>query len=173
MTEELGSIAERLQAAAEDLGLTDAGDIDVDALVSRPGVDTPVNFLHVRRVRGGPANHPRAKALLDGWKRCGELFVCPAGSNVQPSPPRAWRYAAQPSFAERIHCFSSGCSCVGVTVTSPGACTASHRAAYAASYGCSVANQTVLLPSEVRDALAQHRTACACEPFAPRLRARS
>ena len=85
-----GDDAAGAPAAAEDLGLTDAGDIDVDALVSRPGVDTPVNFLHVRRVRGGPANHPRAKALLDGWKRCGELFVCPAGSNDD----WYWLYAA-------------------------------------------------------------------------------
>ena len=85
-----GDDAAGAPAAAEDLGLTDAGDIDVDALVSRPGVDAPVNFLHVRRVRGGPANHPRAKALLDGWKRCGELFVCPAGSNDD----WYWLYAA-------------------------------------------------------------------------------
>jgi len=73
-----------------DAGLTPIGDIDITNLTKNPGVNTPVNFLHVRRVRGGPANHHRSKQLIDGWKRCGELFVCPQGSNDD----WYWLYAA-------------------------------------------------------------------------------
>lgn len=73
-----------------DAGLTSIGDIDITNLTKNPGVNTPVNFLHVRRVRGGPANHHRSKQLIDGWKRCGELFVCPQGSNDD----WYWLYAA-------------------------------------------------------------------------------
>lgn len=45
------------------------------------GAAVPVNFLHVRRTRGGPANHHKAQQCLGNWRQAGELFTCPAGSN--------------------------------------------------------------------------------------------
>lgn len=68
--------------------LTDA-DV-LAACASSPGASSPVVFLHVRRVRGGPANAARARECLDGWKRGGELFTTPAGSNDD----WYWLYAA-------------------------------------------------------------------------------
>ena len=68
--------------------LTDA-DV-LAACTSSPGASSPVVFLHVRRVRGGPANAARARECLDGWKRGGELFTTPAGSNDD----WYWLYAA-------------------------------------------------------------------------------
>ena len=135
-------------------------DLEVTALSAYVPYNASLNGLNGRFAQINLAANEEVELRATVKRSCSEADSC-------------GKCAAAPSFAERIHCFSSGCSCVGVTVTSPGACTASHRAAYAASYGCSVANQTVLLPSEVRDAIAQHRTACAREPFALRLRARS
>ena len=60
------------------------------ACASSPGASSPVVFLHVRRVRGGPANGARARECLDAWKRGGELFTTPAGSNDD----WYWLYAA-------------------------------------------------------------------------------
>ena len=57
---------------------------------SNVGVGCPVVFLHVRRVRGGPANHPKARRFLSDWKNGGELFTTPAGSNDD----WYWLYAA-------------------------------------------------------------------------------
>jgi len=66
-------------------------DADLAALLAtRPGSAVPVNFLHVRRVKGGPANHHRSKQIVDRWKRAGELFTTPAGSNDD----WYWLYAA-------------------------------------------------------------------------------
>ena len=60
------------------------------ACASSLGAASPVVFLHVRRVRGGPANGARARECLDAWKRGGELFTTPAGSNDD----WYWLYAA-------------------------------------------------------------------------------
>ena len=57
---------------------------------SSAGASSPVVFLHVRRVRGGPANGKRARECLDFWKKSGELFTTPAGSNDD----WYWLYAA-------------------------------------------------------------------------------
>ena len=57
---------------------------------SSAGASSPVVFLHVRRVRGGPANGKRARECLDAWKQSGELFTTPAGSNDD----WYWLYAA-------------------------------------------------------------------------------
>ena len=49
----------------------------VSACASNVGAGFPVVFLHVRRVRGGPANHPKARVrILSDWKN-GELFTTP------------------------------------------------------------------------------------------------
>ena len=60
--------------------------LPVDAV----GASMPVNFLHVRRVRGGPANHHVAQRCINGWKSSGELFTTPSGSNDD----WYWLYAA-------------------------------------------------------------------------------
>ena len=62
----------------------------VSACASNVGAGFPVVFLHVRRVRGGPANHPKARRILSDWKNGGELFTTPAGSNDD----WYWLYAA-------------------------------------------------------------------------------
>jgi proteinaceous RNase P len=54
------------------------------------GAGVPVNFLHVRRVRGGPANHHNAQRCINNWRHAGELFTTPAGSNDD----WYWLYAA-------------------------------------------------------------------------------
>jgi proteinaceous RNase P len=53
----------------------------LDSAEKSHGANCPVVFLHVRRVRGGPANSQKARDTLDTWKRNGELFTTPAGSN--------------------------------------------------------------------------------------------
>jgi len=55
-----------------------------------------------------------------------------------------------PTFAERVDCFASGCSCVGVPVSSMGACEAADKEAYRMAYNCSVAATTLVLPPTVR-----------------------
>ena len=54
------------------------------------------------------------------------------------------------SFAERVHCYGQGCSCVGVTVVTPAACGSAEKEAYRRAYNCSWASDTLVLPSTVR-----------------------
>ena len=54
------------------------------------------------------------------------------------------------SFAERVHCYAEGCSCVGVTVFSPAACGFGQKESFRAAYNCSWAADTLVLPSTVR-----------------------
>ena len=51
------------------------------------------------------------------------------------------------SFAERIHCYGRGCSCVGVLVHHHFACGAAEKEAYRRAYDCSWASDTLVLPS--------------------------
>ena len=57
------------------------------------------------------------------------------------------------SFAERVHCYGQGCSCVGVTVVTPAACGSAEKEAYRRAYDCSWASDTLVLPSTVRSLL--------------------
>ena len=50
------------------------------------------------------------------------------------------------SFAERSHCYSLGCSCVGVTVSRIGDCTEADRQANRLAYACAERDTTLILP---------------------------
>ncbi|XP_020686158.2 proteinaceous RNase P 1, chloroplastic/mitochondrial isoform X1 [Dendrobium catenatum] len=41
----------------------------------------PLVVLHCSRVRGGPADNPNNKRLLESWRRAGALYATPPGSN--------------------------------------------------------------------------------------------
>lgn len=41
----------------------------------------PLVVLHCNRVRGGPADNPNNKRLLESWRRAGALYTTPPGSN--------------------------------------------------------------------------------------------
>ncbi|KAG9444004.1 hypothetical protein H6P81_015344 [Aristolochia fimbriata] len=41
----------------------------------------PLVILHSRRVKGGPADHPNNKKLLEKWRMAGALYATPPGSN--------------------------------------------------------------------------------------------
>ncbi|XP_078447186.1 proteinaceous RNase P 1 isoform X2 [Wolffia australiana] len=41
----------------------------------------PLVVLHSRRVKGGPADSPNNKKLLESWRRSGALYATPPGSN--------------------------------------------------------------------------------------------
>ncbi|XP_039119517.1 proteinaceous RNase P 1, chloroplastic/mitochondrial [Dioscorea cayenensis subsp. rotundata] len=57
---------------------------------SSPLKKLPLVILHNRRVKGGPANSPNNKALIDSWRKAGVLYVTPHGSNDD----WYWLYAA-------------------------------------------------------------------------------
>lgn len=46
-----------------------------------PSKKLPLIVLHTRRVRGGPAENPKNKKLLEYWQRSGVLYTTPTGSN--------------------------------------------------------------------------------------------
>ncbi|KAI0519692.1 hypothetical protein KFK09_007149 [Dendrobium nobile] len=50
----------------------------------------PLIVLHCSRVRGGPADNPNNKRLLESWRRAGALYATPSGSNDD----WYWLYAA-------------------------------------------------------------------------------
>lgn len=56
----------------------------------------PLIILHNKRTRGGPANEPGNKQLIEKWKRVGALYTTPTGSNDD----WYWLYAAV-----RFKCF--------------------------------------------------------------------
>ena len=72
------------------------------------------------------------------------------------------------SFAERVHCYGQGCSCVGVTVVTPAACGSAEKEAYRRAYDCSWASDTLVLPSTVclcvspRVVSPAHHITCMC-----------
>ncbi|KAJ0969491.1 hypothetical protein J5N97_022368 [Dioscorea zingiberensis] len=55
-----------------------------------PSKKLPLIVLHNRRVKGGPANNPRNRELVDTWRKAGVLYVTPHGSNDD----WYWLYAA-------------------------------------------------------------------------------
>ncbi|RWR90222.1 proteinaceous RNase P 1, chloroplastic/mitochondrial-like protein [Cinnamomum micranthum f. kanehirae] len=55
-----------------------------------PSKKLPLIVLHTRRVRGGPAENPKNKKLLEYWRRSGVLYTTPTGSNDD----WYWLYAA-------------------------------------------------------------------------------
>ncbi|XXG60736.1 hypothetical protein AAC387_Pa04g2572 [Persea americana] len=55
-----------------------------------PSKKLPLIVLHTRRVRGGPAENPKNKKLLEYWQRSGVLYTTPTGSNDD----WYWLYAA-------------------------------------------------------------------------------
>lgn len=92
-TEEVSSTAtkEPKEPKATEEKKTPVTDAEIlQSASTSTGANCPVVFLHVRRVRGGPANVQRAKDTLEMWKRNGELFTTPAGSNDD----WYWLYAA-------------------------------------------------------------------------------
>ncbi|KAL5982723.1 Proteinaceous RNase P 1, chloroplastic/mitochondrial [Asimina triloba] len=46
-----------------------------------PSKKLPLVILHSRRVRGGPADNPNNKKLLESWRKSGALYATPTGSN--------------------------------------------------------------------------------------------
>ncbi|XP_020089072.1 proteinaceous RNase P 1, chloroplastic/mitochondrial [Ananas comosus] len=50
----------------------------------------PLIVLHSRRVKGGPADAPNNKKLIESWRRAGALYATPPGSNDD----WYWLYAA-------------------------------------------------------------------------------
>ncbi|KAF8405669.1 hypothetical protein HHK36_007746 [Tetracentron sinense] len=46
-----------------------------------PSKRMPLIVLHSRRVKGGPAEKPNNKKLLESWKKSGALYATPSGSN--------------------------------------------------------------------------------------------
>eukprot|EP01018_Ginkgo_biloba_P016085 Gb_37044 [translate_table: standard] len=50
----------------------------------------PLIILHNKRTRGGPADNPYNKQLLEGWRKAGALYTTPTGSNDD----WYWLYAA-------------------------------------------------------------------------------
>ncbi|KAF6170509.1 hypothetical protein GIB67_031917 [Kingdonia uniflora] len=55
-----------------------------------PTKKLPLVILHNHRVRGGPAEKPNNKKLLESWEKAGALYATPAGSNDD----WYWLYAA-------------------------------------------------------------------------------
>ncbi|KAK4752362.1 hypothetical protein SAY87_021160 [Trapa incisa] len=55
-----------------------------------PSKKLPLVILHQSRVRGGPAEDPRNRKLLNKWKESGALYATPPGSNDD----WYWLYAA-------------------------------------------------------------------------------
>ncbi|XP_058097394.1 proteinaceous RNase P 1, chloroplastic/mitochondrial [Magnolia sinica] len=55
-----------------------------------PSKKLPLIVLHSRRVKGGPAENPSNKKLLESWRRSGVLYTTPSGSNDD----WYWLYAA-------------------------------------------------------------------------------
>ncbi|KAL1532846.1 Proteinaceous RNase P 1, chloroplastic/mitochondrial [Salvia divinorum] len=55
-----------------------------------PSKKLPLVVLHQARVRGGPAQQPNNKKLLESWKKAGALYATPQGSNDD----WYWLYAA-------------------------------------------------------------------------------
>ncbi|KAH9327692.1 hypothetical protein KI387_007870 [Taxus chinensis] len=50
----------------------------------------PLIILHNRRAKGGPANNPKNKQLIEKWRKDGALYMTPTGSNDD----WYWLYAA-------------------------------------------------------------------------------
>lgn len=46
-----------------------------------PSKKLPLVVLHSRRVRGGAADIPKNKKLLENWQSSGVLYATPTGSN--------------------------------------------------------------------------------------------
>ena len=46
-----------------------------------PSKKLPLVVLHSRRVKGGLADNPNNKKLLESWQRAGALYATPTGSN--------------------------------------------------------------------------------------------
>ncbi|XP_010260408.1 PREDICTED: proteinaceous RNase P 1, chloroplastic/mitochondrial-like isoform X2 [Nelumbo nucifera] len=55
-----------------------------------PSKRLPLIVLHSRRVKGGPAQNPNNKKLLENWRKSGALYATPYGSNDD----WYWLYAA-------------------------------------------------------------------------------
>ncbi|KAJ6798489.1 antiporter/ drug transporter/ transporter [Iris pallida] len=55
-----------------------------------PSKKLPLVILHSRRVKGGPADTPNNKRLIESWRRAGALYTTPNGSNDD----WYWLYAA-------------------------------------------------------------------------------
>ncbi|XP_077224724.1 proteinaceous RNase P 1 [Tasmannia lanceolata] len=55
-----------------------------------PSKKLPLIVLHSRRVKGGPADNPKNKKLLESWQKSGVLYSTPVGSNDD----WYWLYAA-------------------------------------------------------------------------------
>ncbi|XP_010911060.1 proteinaceous RNase P 1, chloroplastic/mitochondrial isoform X2 [Elaeis guineensis] len=55
-----------------------------------PSKKMPLIILHCRRVKGGPADNPNNKKLLETWQKAGALYATPPGSNDD----WYWLYAA-------------------------------------------------------------------------------
>jgi proteinaceous RNase P len=77
-------------AAATDAAVVETAVAFEPLSATAIGAGVPVNFLHVRRVRGGPANQHSAQRCIASWRQGGELFTTPAGSNDD----WYWLYAA-------------------------------------------------------------------------------
>ena len=45
-----------------------------------PSKKMPLIILHCRRVKGGPADKPNNKKLLETWQKAGALYATPPGS---------------------------------------------------------------------------------------------
>lgn len=82
-----------------------------------PSKKLPLVVLHQARVKGGPAQQPNNKILLESWKKAGALYATPQGSNDD------WCLQLTTIFFDTLyHLFVCACVCGVSTGVGDGGC---------------------------------------------------